>query len=34
MSQLTVWKSLLNHTKSWKVITIALRHIEKLEKKA
>lgn len=33
MSQLEAWKSVAIHTRNWKVILIALRHIERLEKK-
>lgn len=34
MTQLQAWKSLANHTKNWRTLTIALRHIERLEKKS
>jgi len=29
MSQLEAWKSVASHTRNWKVILIALRHIER-----
>lgn len=33
MGQLEVWKSIVLQSRNWKVICIALRHIEMYEKK-